>query len=994
MKPYFSLLFAILLTTFPALAHSLSPDEALAAALASSRLKAPSTEKYLLRHTATISDGTPGFYVFSRGEGILIASADSRFQPLLGYSDRCDFSEEDLPDGLQYLLDEYKREMAYALAHNLPESQHKISAQAYGPLLSCNWDQLDPYNRLTPSGTPTGCAATAMAQIMHRHQWPQSFDWSSMLPKYEYNEFSQDQANAVAELMSACGQAVKMIYGYSQSLAFSYDVPAAFCSMGYSKADLRIMHRDYFENEQFMAQLYEELAAGRPVYYSGQGSSGGHAFVLDGSDSQGLFHFNWGWSGKGDGYYSLSALRPSGTGIGANGGDYSYNQCAIMGITPGDGSGVEKYPQLIGCGDFAIGSQGFETVGGTVSGFWNSSIDGHEFGLGVMFEDRRGNQYWPADESSKYLRPGEVCGSFYNVPDPDRLPAGAYTAYPVFKTEYTPWARCPLPYYAINSLNVNVDGGGLIRFEGQKQSSLLSGFEWVRMTEPDEPFTVSFNAINSLGGRARAKYTLRVADRAQHYYFDFDAREQRSLELTFEHGLGEGEYSVEFIENDGDVLLTLPFRVKHNPKIPITAEYFPDAVFRAYVGSACDSDRDGLLSLIEIEKTSYLILSGVSSLDGLDRFNYITGLNISNSPDLTSLDLSGNPLLTSLTCTKSSLASLDLSHTPLLTNLLCNDNRLTELDLSPLKELEEVDCSGNQLTALSLCGLPKLSVVRCNDNQLAEIDASGCRALTSLYAPHNSLRSINLSDCGALNYLNLFENQFENIDFTDCASLESLYLTQNSFHSIDLSPLASLKLLDVSNNFLTILDLSQNPALENLYASSNRLPFVDLSANSSLTYAMLLGNAYPLDFEDEIDLNRVPCFDISRASSFTAYYYDAATERRTFIAMPKPEGNIVKMPEGANQLSYIYDTGSPAVYAEFSIRRATASNGVVNIEQSGLEINVVGRELRIKSPHAQSLTLVSVDGRVLLLQVGAGENAYTLPAPGIYILGGKKLVVR
>ena len=33
-----------------------------------------------------------------------------------------------------------------------------------------------------------------------------------------------------------------------------------------------------------------------------------HAFICDGYDDNGLFHFNWGWSGSHNGFFAMSAL--------------------------------------------------------------------------------------------------------------------------------------------------------------------------------------------------------------------------------------------------------------------------------------------------------------------------------------------------------------------------------------------------------------------------------------------------------------------------------------------------------------------------------------------------------------------------------------------------------------------------------------------------------------------------------------------------------------
>lgn len=87
--------------------------------------------------------------------------------------------------------------------------------------------------------------------------------------------------------------------------------------LGYSKA-MSLECREWYEIEEWDDLVYAELTENGPVYYEGTGDGGGHAFVCDGYDSKtGFFHFNWGWSGKGNGYYRLSALNPTAQGTGA-----------------------------------------------------------------------------------------------------------------------------------------------------------------------------------------------------------------------------------------------------------------------------------------------------------------------------------------------------------------------------------------------------------------------------------------------------------------------------------------------------------------------------------------------------------------------------------------------------------------------------------------------------------------------------------------------------
>ena len=95
---------------------------------------------------------------------------------------------------------------------------------------------------------------------------------------------------------------------------------------------VQIYTRDYYSVTSWKALLKKEIDAGRPVIYAGSSSSAGHAFVCDGYDDSGKFHFNWGWSGTSNGYYETSALNPGVQGIGSSNGGYNMDQQIITGI--------------------------------------------------------------------------------------------------------------------------------------------------------------------------------------------------------------------------------------------------------------------------------------------------------------------------------------------------------------------------------------------------------------------------------------------------------------------------------------------------------------------------------------------------------------------------------------------------------------------------------------------------------------------------------------
>lgn len=132
-------------------------------------------------------DSQPLFYVFNRGEGFVIVSADDRAPEILGYSDAGPFDIDSLPDNFRYLLNSYATELELLAATPevivFPEKEVERSTQTMGksvvPLLgSILWDQGDPYNLQCPvmgdgGKSVVGCVATAMAQIMGYHQWPE-----------------------------------------------------------------------------------------------------------------------------------------------------------------------------------------------------------------------------------------------------------------------------------------------------------------------------------------------------------------------------------------------------------------------------------------------------------------------------------------------------------------------------------------------------------------------------------------------------------------------------------------------------------------------------------------------------------------------------------------------------------------------------------------------------------------------------------------------------
>jgi hypothetical protein len=104
----------------------------------------------------------------------------------------------------------------------------------------------------------------------------------------------------------------------------------------------RYIYKDDYTKAQWKKILKDEITL-RPVIYTGQGDSGGHAYVADGYATYNgdlVFHFNMGWGGSCNGYYTLEIqdefTRDHGAVVGFYPSD-SYAAVPYIGFRPSDG---------------------------------------------------------------------------------------------------------------------------------------------------------------------------------------------------------------------------------------------------------------------------------------------------------------------------------------------------------------------------------------------------------------------------------------------------------------------------------------------------------------------------------------------------------------------------------------------------------------------------------------------------------------------------------
>lgn len=252
------------------------------------------------------------------------------------------------------------------------------------------WYQEAPYYNYCPidqrdnTRSLTGCVATATSQIMYKWRYPAQgtgshsytwydckddncdqywtktvtsnfdtvyFDWDNMLPAYEGKSATTAQKKAVASLMYNVGVAANMKYGGDAnggSGAWTDDMGKGLVNyFGYTVDKFITMYSqsDYFDSDpipteftcefsvtrdQFTSYFNADLEAGRPILMGGEDTNGGgHEFVCDGRDNNNKFHINWGWEGSGNGYFAITALKPTGSSY-----NFSNNLDALIGLRP------------------------------------------------------------------------------------------------------------------------------------------------------------------------------------------------------------------------------------------------------------------------------------------------------------------------------------------------------------------------------------------------------------------------------------------------------------------------------------------------------------------------------------------------------------------------------------------------------------------------------------------------------------------------------------
>lgn len=318
------------------------------------------------------------YYIFNVGDegGFVVVSGDDATEEILGYSDTGSINPDSMPCGMRMLLDSYADQIKFLRDNGITREQNQRVRKA--PAITsyhideerlAKYDQGEPYNNLCPfvgeERAATGCAATAMAELMYYYSWPSqttseipeyiseakelhiesipantSIDWGNIIKQYNTYYIvdvldifphrlwdTDDQASAIANLMKMAGASVHMDYDESSS-AVNYNIPYALKKyFGYETAN--IYYRNSFTAEQWNEKLCNELLLDKPIIYYGKGSEGGHFFMLEGyryEDDDYFYDINFGWDGRKNDRFLLTTIK----------GEFTYvnYQAAVLDVKP------------------------------------------------------------------------------------------------------------------------------------------------------------------------------------------------------------------------------------------------------------------------------------------------------------------------------------------------------------------------------------------------------------------------------------------------------------------------------------------------------------------------------------------------------------------------------------------------------------------------------------------------------------------------------------
>lgn len=273
---------------------------------------------------------------FEDEKGSAILAATDYFDPVIAVTDegnidfrifkstmndvRTEEDPEDISTFIAQLVSEYCRaELLYGNINEREDTRADIwyITEQVGPLTKTKWEQGSPYDIKCPEingeRCAVGCAIVAMAQLTACLEFPKTIDGNymdwSLMKSFTSNESSTSSLMYLTDYLILLGS---KNYGNADYKPDGTNVTTqgmkdCMHQLGYKKVTVR----DGYDKNNFIKNY---IGIGKPVLIRAEGSgSRGHVWLLDGymkrgktpgAEDQLLFHTNFGYGGRYDGYYA------------------------------------------------------------------------------------------------------------------------------------------------------------------------------------------------------------------------------------------------------------------------------------------------------------------------------------------------------------------------------------------------------------------------------------------------------------------------------------------------------------------------------------------------------------------------------------------------------------------------------------------------------------------------------------------------------------------
>lgn len=308
------------------------------------------------RSNLGVNDTLIYVFNFENDEGFVLVSASENTEAILAITEQGNYNPEVRSEieGFELFMKQAKNYVANASKQNTNKIHTRglqIDTMVHDytvnvePYITVKWGQIHPEGEFCPNRI-SGCANTAMAQVMSYYQYPsgisltyngadlsyQNLNWADMKSHNTYNQHywyssscnNQNSHKAIARLLRQLGELTHS----------SYDSDGTGTSVGNSRQTLSNMGYNISDYYYYSgAYVREELEDGHLIMVDGDlYDSDGHVWVIDGyltdiatecvmeqiavgnhtlwviideygSGTYYYNHINWGWYGHSNGYF-------------------------------------------------------------------------------------------------------------------------------------------------------------------------------------------------------------------------------------------------------------------------------------------------------------------------------------------------------------------------------------------------------------------------------------------------------------------------------------------------------------------------------------------------------------------------------------------------------------------------------------------------------------------------------------------------------------------